>query len=953
MTIPEPAAGISIAEQQIPVEKATASVISLPGRRSLRASLAVLFILLAAPSFAGPAAAPAPPAAPAMTPAEQAAAQAAHLAAVEENRNRRLIHGAVPGGLTRVDPNAGPYPASSLADFSDLLKPPAGRFGYLSAGPDGHFHWSNGQRARFWGVSISRRSIMLPHPEIARVANTLARSGCNLVRFEALDGHGPHDDQGILDGSDTDSRHINQPFMNSLQFWIACLRARGIYYYLDLLDFRHFMPGDGVANADKLPTAARPYAIFDPTLIELQQEYARQILLTMNPYTRLRPVDDPALVMVELINEHGLFSSITDINKLAPPYNIELQRLWDQWLLAHYGNREALAAHWAAASVPLSASENPATGTVPLAAMPPSEAGWDQGGVRSARVRDQVDFLADTQRDYFRTMRDFLHGIGVRCPITASVTSVVGPDVLSVAQELDCTTGNFYADHPKFAGAEWTGPSFYNNDNQLRSSQPTAVAPQIAVLRWNNKPVVIREWDTAWPNQFRATSVPDMATYASLQDVDMVLAFTYVTGADTNRLLDFSIQSDPTFWGLFGAGARIFLGGLIEPARYDVDLAYSAYDLQHWGPFFSQLHRLAWVSRVRNVVNGALAPPARGLTVFCGRGGWASLPRQNSLLFQRLDAVPPPDREASVDNLLSSNKIPLTTSPLATQLFRFDGLIYDKGSTRPVETTIGFLLGGLKSAGYTPVGVDTLGQVAFGAYDPSTHQLVLPTVTAEQGLRASLDLLGQLGANSAHDEVDVNHWHSDTGQIIRNSDVGRLEVAAPSCAMLAGEFPVDALIRTGALSVKTHNPDGAIVAVSLDSHPLDSSRQWLIKMVTHAENTGQDLEPAVVSAPADYMLQKEGGAPIITGGVPSAAPTVVSLGGRLAITIFATGGTWELLRNGGRVDFACDTPGIHFRIGGARAVFVVTPQGKRIPVHVDRVGLFTYPTNALAIEATL
>ncbi|MCA1596546.1 MAG: hypothetical protein LC772_09015 [Chloroflexi bacterium] len=635
-------------------------------------------------------------------PAESPAAAARRL-------DLQLIDRPTPGGLGRIDPNGGLYPTASIADFSMLLERPAGRFGFLHAGADGHFEWNNGRRVRFWGVCISRRSISLPHQEIARVADCLARSGCNLVRFEALDGV-----DGLLSGSPQDSQHINPMFMDELQFWIACLRARGIYYYLDLLDFRRFLPGDDVPNAEALGIAARPYAIFDSRLVNLQEQFARQLLLAVNPYTHLCPAADPALVMVELVNEHGLFMSITQIDKLAAPYNTELQQLWNRWLLKRYTTREALASHWQAAGTPLGAQEDPTSGTVRLLAMPPSESGWDRGGVRSARVREQVDFLADTQRDYFRTMREFLHHMGVVCPITAAVSSTVGPDVLSVADELDCTAENYYADHPKYAGAEWTGSVYYNNDNQLRSSEPGQVAPQIALLRWNNRPVVVREWDTAWPNQYRAAAIPDMAAYASLQDVDMVLLFTYVTGEPGDRLLDFANQCDPTVWGQFGAAASIFLNRLIQPARYTVDVLYSQYDLEHWGPYLSQLHRLAWSSLVRNVVSGALPPPARGVSVLSGRGGYGAVPPRNCLIFQRLDAVPPGDRVSSVENILRTNNIPLTVSPLSSGEFKFSGMVYGAGETAKVGSEVGFLAQDVSLAHLAPVGVDSVGRNAGG-----------------------------------------------------------------------------------------------------------------------------------------------------------------------------------------------------------------------------------------------
>ena len=77
---------------------------------------------------------------------------------------------------------------------------------------------------------------------------------------------------------------------------------------MNLLDYRTFKEGDGVANAAQLGRAAKPYAIFDPRLIELQKEYARRLLTTTNPYTHLPAVKDPAVALVELVNVMKLFA---------------------------------------------------------------------------------------------------------------------------------------------------------------------------------------------------------------------------------------------------------------------------------------------------------------------------------------------------------------------------------------------------------------------------------------------------------------------------------------------------------------------------------------------------------------------------------------------------------------------------------------------------------------------
>src|SRR5213079_2060584 len=65
-----------------------------------------------------------------------------------------------------------------------------------------------------------------------------------------------------------------------------------------------------------------------------------------NSFTGLRYVDDPALALVEICNEHGLFFKATNLDNLAEPYGAILRQLWNNWLQKQYANRDDLKAAW-------------------------------------------------------------------------------------------------------------------------------------------------------------------------------------------------------------------------------------------------------------------------------------------------------------------------------------------------------------------------------------------------------------------------------------------------------------------------------------------------------------------------------------------------------------------------------------------------------------------------------
>lgn len=509
------------------------------------------------------------------------------------------------GSAGRTNPNTGRFPDSSMVDFRFLLDAPAGRRGFLGISGSGRFAWPDGTRARFWGINVSSKSLYVPHAVIDQVCDVLARAGCNMLRLEAADSVG-----GLTEvEGNPGSRALNPERLDSLDYWIAAARRRGIYLYLNLLDFRQFRDADGVENAARLGRAARPYAIFDRRLIELQKEFAVQLLSHRNPYSRLRLCEDPAVALVEVCNENGFFLRRGGLDTLVEPYAGRLRALWNTWLADQYGSRDHLAEAWGEVSgVPtLQPNEDPVAGTVLLPFFAPAAGPTTPMVVdprrAPTRLSDAVRFLSGVQRAYFAEMKQALVTLGVRVPITGSVSTECPADLASTA-DLDFTAGNCYADHPAFAGADWQGALFVNDNNPLRAASTYQLAPWMGALRWNGRPVVVREWATVWPNSHRAIAIPEMAAYASLQDVDAVLLFGYQTVWRPDELSDFDHQADPTVWGLYGVGALAFLRGDIKAAEQVATLQYTPADLFVWPGDLAGSHRLAWLARINSVGPG-------------------------------------------------------------------------------------------------------------------------------------------------------------------------------------------------------------------------------------------------------------------------------------------------------------------------------------------------------------
>jgi hypothetical protein len=865
----------------------------------------------------------------------------------------------------RLDPNCQLFPDSSLRDMSGLLEAPAGRHGFLTTRPDGHFYWADGTRARFWGINIASRSLRRPPDEIERVADVLARAGVNMVRLEAIDNL-----RCLIRDDRPTSTEFDAEYQDCLFRWIHALRRRGIAIYLNLLDFRTFKEGDGVTNAAQLGRAAKPYAVFDPRLIELQKDYARQLLTTVNPYTHLPAVRDPAVALVELVNEHGLFIAGPKWLNLAPPYGPQLQARWNGWLKAHYGSTVVLNAAWRGGRTDrtpaLQPGESLENGTVRLpdmAAFPVGAAAATHPSRSAPRLYDGARFASELQRGYFREMKAYLRDLGLRVPITAVVSARVAADVRSVVDELDFTAENFYWDHPDFApGHAWQQPYYHTNQNPLRFTGPNSFMTFTSLLRWRGKPVMIREWNAVWPNQYRSALYLTAATFAAFQDIDGMLCFTYGLEPPANRVGDFAVQSDPSRWGLFAVGASIFHRRLVAPGRRLVEVSYTPADLFTPGPFLTDLYTLSWVTRLRNIMADEAAPGKADLTIAAGRSDTRQYDGPNSLRFtERPGSWLSPDE-------LSSRPAP-TDAPesldAVADRWRFGGLGYSEEEVSAGRAR-GYDVADLHRQGLEPVGLDSAGRAAFGYRDLSAGRVQLGRTSSLHAARVALDLMGETGApNLSHRALDTNQLVTDTGELRRDCQNGLLVVDSPRCQALAGEFtrgqapaqPVavtsgtaGSLLRLSQMAVSTSTGSGALVWLSLDEQPLARSSSSLLKMVSVARNTGEELRPGAGAFAGRFMLFSLGDSPVLTDGASAPEPTLVSLGGREMVRAYLQNGTWEMLTEPENRVLFCDTPGVEFWVAGTRYAQTVPLSSEEKPIRIPmREGRFLYPEGARAV----
>ncbi|MBM4085402.1 MAG: hypothetical protein FJ272_11480, partial [Planctomycetes bacterium] len=498
-------------------------------------------------------------------------------------------------------------PTLGEIDLSHLLAPPAGKHGFVTVGKDGHFYFQDGTRARFFGTNVGGASCTPDKKTAELVAARLAKYGVNLLRLHTPDARWTN----FIDYSKGNTRSLNPEALDRYDYFVAELKRHGIYVYFDLLDYRNFLPGDGVRDAEQMDTrwehSIKGASIFDRRMIELQKEFATQLLTHRNPYTGLRYVDEPALAVQEITNENSLFY-LQNQKLMLPSYVEDLRRLWNEWLVKRHRDRAGLAKAWtnAKGECALLPEEDPSRGTVlmPTAYLYADLRTAAYVGERSpARLNALTRFLYEMEIAYYDEMMAHLRSLGLKCPITGTNQDFSDASNFANAR-CDFMSRNNYWCHPNVN----VKPMRFSNAAMVKAdiSKAATLIANIASSATAGKPLIVPEFNCPWPNEWRAECLPMMASYGRLQDWDGLLFFAYHPDRQgRDAITSFGTQSDPSHWAQIPLAALIFHRGDLTPARNTIHVGVSAADCfaarpQRTADRYSPYRVLPFLSKVRN-----------------------------------------------------------------------------------------------------------------------------------------------------------------------------------------------------------------------------------------------------------------------------------------------------------------------------------------------------------------
>ncbi len=233
-----------------------------------------------------------------------------------------------------------------------------------------------GKPYRFWGVNLTTLGCFPLKENAPKMAARMRKMGINLVRFHHMDNPWSGSDGSIFSGQTT--RSLNTATLDRLDFLISELKKNSIYANINLNVSRTFTTADGIAGADSLKDFGKGLTVFDPQIIALEKEYARQLLTHVNPYTNKTLAAEPTVAVVEMINENSLYGMWKDDalkhtkvgGSLLQRHINFLDSSWNAFLLKKYSTQTALQTAWTNSSAGISTEriqnggfENTALGT--------------------------------------------------------------------------------------------------------------------------------------------------------------------------------------------------------------------------------------------------------------------------------------------------------------------------------------------------------------------------------------------------------------------------------------------------------------------------------------------------------------------------------------------------------------------------------------------------------------
>jgi hypothetical protein len=465
----------------------------------------------------------------------------------------------------------------TYVDWSSLLDAPAGKHGFASAAGN-ELYFEDHTAARFLGVNLAGAHCFPTQDVADKMALQLAAMGCNLVRLHHMDAAWASPN---IFGNTGSTRSLDSGSMTRLDYLIHALKQKGIYLYIDLLVHRMFTEADGVSQP--VEAGGKQAAFFDPLLIELQREYAKQFFLHVNTYTGIAYKDDSAIIGTCIINEASVFA-LYNGDALSPQH----YELLEQLFAVQYPGKKL--------------------------AVFDIDYRFTEGGLKvkiPGDVSESLSFLTTIEAAFYKNIKEYLRSIGVKCLISGSNYPRPLLTDTFANKDNDLIIANNYWDHPKVheVNNDWSRLSEAPVDNlsQLRASSKNMIV-NLARFALTDKPFLVTEWAQPFPNEYRLEAFPFLVCYGQLQGWQGLCQFDYELSDMHKTITAFNLGAMPDLLAQWSILAPVFHRQYIKAASSFVTEHIDnilLYNVPAYSDFTERYSFLPFITRTGKTFSGA------------------------------------------------------------------------------------------------------------------------------------------------------------------------------------------------------------------------------------------------------------------------------------------------------------------------------------------------------------
>lgn len=473
-----------------------------------------------------------------------------------------------PEGWFPFEPDPDSFTGSPI-DLRSLNEKFAGENGFIQAKGEEFVHQKTGQPVRFWAVNTS--AVNLDKGSVDLMARNLAKMGVNMVRIHGA-AFGP------------DFRQVDKERMDKLFYFISALKKEGIYTSLSIYFplWLNLKQENGFAGY----TGNTPFSLlyFNPDFQAIYRSWWKTVLTTPNPYTGKSLSEEPAVAVLEMVNEDStLFWTFTPYNAIPGPQIAILEKQFGTWLAGKYGSLSKAFQAWGNKAVKGDDPTAGRAGFMPL---------WEVFNVKDQRAQDTAAFLTLNEKAFYQSTYDYLKkDLGFKGSVYGSNWITADATILGPLDKYANSVADFMDRHGYFGGpheGDRAGYSInkgdrYNDRSALlfspnKEGGPADYSLPLMDIRYNGMPSTITEINWTPPNRYRADMPLICAAYGLLQGTDAF--YFFATGSPTweEMIGKFSV-STPVTMAQFPAAAYIYRKELVKPGDAVVDVNLKLDDL--------------------------------------------------------------------------------------------------------------------------------------------------------------------------------------------------------------------------------------------------------------------------------------------------------------------------------------------------------------------------------------